>query len=251
VSESPQRRPPQPAHARLLLPVAALLGLSAAGGFFLYRLITPRSTLYPLPAPAVRALREGAPTPRETAPTSPPIPEQLPPITLPGLDGTMHALAEWRGKPLLINFWATWCEPCRREMPLLRSVRHQRVSEGLEVVGIAIDSVDAVQQYVGAHGVDYPVLVGEDGGLAAATAFGMDAVLPFSVFADRRGRIVTVKVGELHQDEADLILDRLRQLDAGTLTLAAARRQITDGVRRAHVAGSAPGVAEGLANGRP
>jgi peroxiredoxin len=232
VSALPQRRPQ--ATARVLLSVAALLGSAAAGGFFLYRLIAPpHSSLYSLPEPARTARRERPPTPEETSPTPAPIPEQLPPITLPGLDGTMHALAEWHGKPLLINFWATWCEPCRREVPLLRSVRHKRSSEGLEVVGIAIDSVDAVRQYVGTHGMDYPVLVSEEGGLAAATAFGMGTVLlPFSVFADRRGRIVTVKVGELHPDEADLILDRLRQLDAGTLTLAAARQQITDGVRR-------------------
>jgi len=231
VSEPPQRRPQ--ASTRVLLSLGALLGLAAAGGFFLYRLIAPpHSSLYSLPEPTGMARRERPSTPEETSPAPAPIPEQLPPITLPGLDGTMHALAEWRGKPLLINFWATWCEPCRREVPLLRSVRLKHGSEGLEVVGVAIDSVDAVRQYVGAQGMDYPVLVSEEGGLAAATAFGVGTVLPFSVFADRRGRIVTVKVGELHPEEADLILDRLRQLDAGTLTLAAARQQITDGVRR-------------------
>jgi len=232
VSEPPQRAR-QSTGLRALLPVSALLGLSAAGGFFLYRFtLPPRPTLYPLPVPSAAAPREKAPPPEETPPTPPPIPEQLPRITLPGLNGTAHALAEWRGKPLLINFWATWCEPCRREVPLLQSVRHQRAGEGLEVVGIAIDSHDAVQQYVSAHGMDYPVLIGEDGGLAAAAAFGMDTVLPFSVFADRRGRIVTIKVGELHRDEADLILDRVRAVDSGALSLAAAREQISDGVRR-------------------
>ena len=70
------------------------------------------------------------------------------------------------------------------------------------------------------HGIDYPVLVGEQGGLEAANAFGMDTVLPFSVFADRTGRIITLKVGELHRDEAELILDRMRDVELGRISLA-------------------------------
>jgi len=80
--------------------------------------------------------------------------------------------------------------------------------------------------------MDYPVLVGEQGGFEAVAAFGMDPVLPFSAFADRAGRIVTLKVGELHRDEADFILDRMRELGQGRLSLAAAREQIAAGISR-------------------
>jgi hypothetical protein len=75
------------------------------------------------------------------------------------------------------------------------------------------------------------VLIGDQGGLGAVTAFGVDTVLPFSVFADRQGRVVTLKVGELHSDEAKLILDRVREVDAGRLTLQVAREQISEGIR--------------------
>jgi len=219
------------ARALRVVPAAAVVAASAGLGFILYRLTAPRPTVYAAPATAE------APLPQRSAPShessaKPRIPERLPPIALPELDGRRRSLAEWQGRPLVVNFWATWCEPCRREVPLLRSLRHERTAEGLEVVGIAIDSHAAVQQYVTAHAIDYPVLLGEEDGLAAVRAFGMDTVLPFSAFADRTGRIVTLKRGELHPEEAQLILDRLRQVDAGTLTLGDAREQISEGLRR-------------------
>jgi hypothetical protein len=82
------------------------------------------------------------------------------------------------------------------------------------------------------HGIDYPVLVGERGGLEAVSAFGMDTVLPFSVFVDRGGRIITLKVGELRRKDADLILDRMHDVDAGRMSLSVAREQISQGTQR-------------------
>jgi thiol-disulfide isomerase/thioredoxin len=150
---------------------------------------------------------------------------------LPATDGKAHSLADWKGRPLVVNFWATWCDPCRREIPLLKALRREHAADRLEVVGIAIDSLESVQKYASEHGIDYPLLVGEREGLQAAAAFGMETVLPFSVFADREGRVVTLKVGELHRDEAELILARVQDLQAGRLTLEAAQAQITAGVR--------------------
>jgi hypothetical protein len=80
--------------------------------------------------------------------------------------------------------------------------------------------------------VGYPLLLGEREGLEAAKAFGMETVLPFSVFSDREGRVVTLKIGELHADEAELILDRIRDVDAGRLSLASAQAQISTAVRK-------------------
>jgi thiol-disulfide isomerase/thioredoxin len=220
---------------------AAVLVACAAGGFLVYHLATPpRARLYAAPAP---------PAPAEPAPVPPPpqvrwVPELLPELALPGLDGTSHRLSDWRGRPLVVNFWATWCEPCRREIPLLKSLRRERATDHLEIVGIAIDLRDAARKYAQDTGIDYPVLVGEQGGFEAVAAFGMDPVLPFSAFADRAGRIVTLKVGELHRDEADLILDRMRDLEQGRLSLASAREQIASGIsglnmRRAGAEGTA------------
>jgi hypothetical protein len=91
----------------------------------------------------------------------------------------------------------------------------------------------------------YPLLVGEKGGLEVVNALGMDTVLPFSVFADRTGRIVTLKIGELHADEARLILDRMGDLDAGRIGLQAAREQIEAGISRLNAARAAMTAASG------
>jgi thiol-disulfide isomerase/thioredoxin len=220
---------------RRLLGAAVLLAC-AGGGFLAYRLLNPPPSLQVVPARAaqvpVTAVAPPAPAPEPQAqPPSHPIPEALPDLTLPGLDGRPHRLNEWQGRPLLVNFWATWCEPCRREIPLLKRLRVEHAKDHLEIVGIALDFRDPVQKYVGTNRMDYPVLVGEDGGYEAVAAFGMEPVLPFSAFADDQGRIVTLKVGELHRDEAELILDRIRDVQQGRLDLAAARERIAAGIQ--------------------
>jgi thiol-disulfide isomerase/thioredoxin len=197
----------------------ALIVLGAIAGVGMHRVLQPRATLQPTSLPA-----------RTPAPQSPAqsrvIPMVLPDLELADLAGRTHRLTDWAGHPVIVNFWATWCEPCRREIPLLIRLRHERSAAGLTVVGIAVDFRAAVVKYARTAGIDYPVLIGEDTGLDAVHAFGMDLVFPFSVFADQRGRVVAVKLGELHQDEADFILDRVQDIDSGTLSLAAARQQI-------------------------
>jgi thiol-disulfide isomerase/thioredoxin len=218
-----------------LLVLAAVLLASGAVGFLSYHfLVRPQTATLRKAAPSAASpvAAAGEAEPAEVAPPSPPkVPERLPELQLPAADGKVHHLAEWSGRPLVVNFWATWCDPCRREIPLLKSLRREHAADRLEVVGIAIDSADEVRKYALEHGIDYPLLVGEREGLEAAAAFGMETVLPFSVFADREGHVVTLKVGELHRDEAELILERIRDLETGRLTLAAAQAQISDGVR--------------------
>ena len=183
----------------------------------------------PPPAAAIEPpQQDGADAPRPAP--SHAIPTDVPNIVLADPGGAKHALSEWKGRPLVINFWATWCAPCRREIPLLKTVRRERAADGVEVVGIAVDFRDAVQRYAHEMGIDYPVLVGEQDGLEAIAAFGMDTVFPFTVFADARGRIVTLKIGELHADEARFILDEVKAVDAGQSDLASARKAIADGI---------------------
>jgi hypothetical protein len=129
--------------------------------------------------------------------------------------------------------------PC--EVPLLKQLRRENSLNKLEIVGIAIDHADSVLKYAKELDIEYPILVGEQGGLEAVTALGVDTVLPFTVFADGQGRIVTLKIGELHRDEAAFILARLADLGAGRLSLAAAREQIGDGMRRLAVSRAASG----------
>jgi thiol-disulfide isomerase/thioredoxin len=212
--------------------VAATLALLAAAGscgFIAYRLLAARgSSLTPIQSPASARSRASAVESDESASLgSKKIPEQLPDLAMPDTRGVVHRLSEWRGRPLMVNFWATWCDPCRREIPLLKSLRHERVSDSLEIVGVAVDFRDAVIQYAHSVGIDYPVLVGEKDGMAAIDSIGMATVFPFTVFADNKGRILTVKVGELRRDEANVILDDLRDVDSGKIDLAAARKRLS------------------------
>jgi thiol-disulfide isomerase/thioredoxin len=220
-----------------------VLVAALACGYGYYRFSKPpHPTLYVAPPAGVTRTAPVA----AQAPVARKTPERIPDLALPGLDGASHRLSEWSGRPLVVNFWATWCEPCRREIPLLRSLRSEHVAKRLEIVGIAIDYADPVRKYVVDNRLSYPVLLGEQGGLEAAAAFGMDTVLPFSVFVDAGGRIVALKVGELHRDEAELILDRIAKLDSGSLSLQAARHEISTAIA-AGVAvppASGPGAAQ-------
>jgi thiol-disulfide isomerase/thioredoxin len=233
VSEALGPRAPRRFAGALL--AVLLVAAAAGGGFLLYRLTSPPRAILKVdhsPAPVRPPAGEDAPSPQEPAAAERRIPEELPPIRLPGLDGHLRSLSDFRGKLLVVNFWATWCEPCRREIPLLQNLRRERARDGVEIVGIALDHREDVAQYAQARDLRYPLLIGEKGGLEAANALGMDTVLPFSVFADRTGRIITLKVGALQPDEAALILDRMADLDHGRLSLPAAREQIAAGIAR-------------------
>jgi peroxiredoxin len=113
-------------------------------------------------------------------------------------------------------------------MPLLQSLWQQHQADGVQIVGIAVDSPDAVQKYLHATPVGYPILADTDQGSAAISALGIDPVLPISVFADPQGRIVTVKLGELHRDEADAILSAVQQVSLGHESVPDARKQLAD-----------------------
>jgi thiol-disulfide isomerase/thioredoxin len=213
--------------AAAVLAVAGILAGFGTAGFLLARHLSPeRPTLRPAPlTPASAPAAEPGPQPR-------PNPERLPDFSLPDLAGVSHRLSDWRGRPLAVNFWATWCEPCRREIPLLEALRRENARTGFEIIGIGIDNRDSIAKYVRDMRIAYPILSGETGGQEAAAAFGLEPVLPFTVFADAQGRIVTLKVGELHRDEATFILARLADVGAGRLSLEAARKQIAERTER-------------------
>jgi thiol-disulfide isomerase/thioredoxin len=179
-----------------------------------------------------------------TATSAPTIPATLPQFELADRDGRMRTLGDWSGKPLLVNYWATWCAPCRREIPLLNELRAPGNPHGVEVIGIAVDFREDVLAYASETPIDYPLLIGEEDGLTAVTAMGMQPAFPFTVFADSKQRILTVKVGELHADDAELILSRLTALDAGRLPLEQARAEIDAGLKELATRRAAKGEAD-------
>jgi thiol-disulfide isomerase/thioredoxin len=167
----------------------------------------------------------------ETATLKKAIPDMLPDIILADRNGKPTKLASFGGRPLMVNFWATWCAPCRREIPLLNRIRAERKSQNAEIVGIAVDFKDDVLQFVKKVPMEYPLLIGEEDGLAAAEAFGMGMAFPFSVFVDSQNRILTIKIGELHEDEANFAFDRIRDIDNGILTREAAQASVAEAFR--------------------
>jgi len=163
-----------------------------------------------------------------------PVPLRLPDFSLHDLAGKATPISAWAGKSLVINFWATWCAPCRREIPLLKSISADWAARDLKVIGIAVDYRDKVQEFAGQFKMDYPVLVGEQDAMDVAAKFGMDApAFPFTVFTDRRGEVVALFVGELHRPQVDFILSEVQNLNQDRLQLSEARRAIAEGLKPA------------------
>ena len=174
----------------LLLALLALA--SGLAGFLLYLLLFgqgPADDGYPpLPPPPQAA-------------------EFAPAFELPDLDGRPRASAEWDGTIRVVNFWATWCPPCIREIPLLVDIQAEYGERGVRVIGIAIDEFEAVSGFARGFEFNYPVLVGQEDAMDLGHRFVNGFIgLPFTVFTDRDGRIQRVHTGEIHREQIEAIL---------------------------------------------
>jgi thiol-disulfide isomerase/thioredoxin len=209
--------------------VLIAVSIIAAGtiGFGAYRVMHERP-----PAPPVPAASAAAEEPEVLTASSTKLPEMRPAFSLEDAEGKSRSITEWDGKTLVINFWATWCAPCRREIPMLNALSAARAAQGVVVIGIAVDLRDKVLPYAKEVGINYPLLIGEEGGLDAASAFGLGSIgLPTTVFVDAKGRIVTAHLGELHADQADLIIDTILDVNRGSITLDEAHTRIREGIK--------------------
>ncbi len=131
--------------------------------------------------------------------------QPMPALTLPSLDGRRTALpAAYAGRPLLINLWASWCGPCIREMPELDRYAASQAANGTQVVGIALDDVDAVRAFLQRTPVTYPILVDVAGPRDSGVQLGNPkGVLPFSVLVSGDGRVLKQKLGPFQPGEID------------------------------------------------
>ena len=153
--------------------------------------------------------------------------DTLPDFSLLDAAGNMRSIRSWQGDALIINFWATWCAPCLREIPLLKEFQDARQAVPVQVVGIAVDHLEAVRTFASEMQFNYPVLVGQLGAMDAAARFGVEFfVLPFTVFTDARERVLGVHSGELHAEHLEELVEVLHALEAGTIDIDAARERL-------------------------
>ena len=147
-------------------------------------------------------------------------------MTLPDLEGNPRQISEWDGKPRLINFWATWCAPCRREIPLL--IKTQQEHADLQVIGVAVDFMEEVRSYAETAGFNYPVLVGQEEAMAAAESTGVDFIgLPFTMIVSAEGYLIQTHIGEIVESQIEQIIAVLAQIDNGDLDLDGARAALS------------------------
>lgn len=163
------------------LALAAALLAAAVAGFFAYRALP-------------------------TA-TSKPVASTAPDVTFTSVAGTTQQLSQWRGKLVLLNFWATWCAPCLNEMPLLAEAHRRHFGRGFVVVGVAVDERDAVKAFLARRPVPYPVMVGGPELFDLMDTLGDQLrALPFSVLIAPDGRILERVSGDLDRTELAALL---------------------------------------------
>ncbi len=123
-------------------------------------------------------------------------------FSLPDSTGKQRHISEWKNKLLIINFWATWCPPCLKEIPSFIKLQNQYIDSDLQFIGIAIDEKDAVVDYLKTININYPILIGEDTAIDLSRQLGniINAV-PFTLIINQQGQIIHRQPGEISNEE--------------------------------------------------
>lgn len=131
-------------------------------------------------------------------------------VRLPNLDGKLESLEQWRGKVLVVNYWATWCAPCRDEIPVFIRLQDRYRDRGVQFVGIAVDQPHKVRPYAAELGMNFPILIGDIGAIDLTRHLGNRAgALPFTVIVGRTAEIAATQVGALTESKLEPLLKAL------------------------------------------
>ena len=135
---------------------------------------------------------------------------QRPDFTLAALDGGRRSINEWDGEVVVLNFWATWCSPCRREIPVFSALQDEFADAGIQFLGVAIDDPEPVRGFLAEVPMSYPTLYGMESALDVAAAYGNErGTLPYTVIIGRDGAILERFSGELHEPDLRPLLEDL------------------------------------------
>jgi thiol-disulfide isomerase/thioredoxin len=200
---------------------AAVALVAGAAGFAIYRFTIEPKIVEPTQTTAGITVSEPAAAPQAAQSGTPDV---LPDFTLTDVEGKPRSIRSWTDKSMIVNFWATWCAPCRREIPYLKKLQQDNATKGFQVVGVAVDVREDVLKYAQEISIDYPLIMGEQDGLEAVGKFGLGSIgFPFTVFTDQQHRIIVTHLGELHPAQADIIMGAVSKVNSGELTPIAAR----------------------------
>ncbi len=128
--------------------------------------------------------------------------QPLPDFEFPDVSDQQHSISEWQGKIRVINFWATWCPPCIKEMPAFVEMQDQFGSKGLQFIGIALEDKEPVKEYLAKMKINYPILIGDFAGVSLAHQLGntVDAV-PFTLIFNQKGEIIYQHQGGISKED--------------------------------------------------
>lgn len=181
--------------------MAGVVIMAASGGYFMAMILSPESVHKGYsPAPEDLATRQLEDL----------LGQRRPDFELPDLNGAMVSAADFDGKVMLVNFWATWCKPCIEEMPMLSALAQSYSSRGVQIVGIALDDPPKAREFASALGIGYPILVGSVEAILAGRQYGNRAgLLPYSVLVGADGIVRWAWLGALDKDELEIQIKAL------------------------------------------